>query len=98
MAKKPGFLVETMLSIAVPKAMEWGAEKLVQWLDDAYADNPELVKTLTVSLYPFIDIYVEGYVQKTKAKWDDTAVDEIMEAIEEFANKHSISLPQLDSD
>lgn len=96
--KELSWLNEALLGFLLPKALNMGGDAVLGWLEKAYADDPVLVKTATVSLYPLIDVYVEKFAEQTETKLDDKAVDEVLETIEKFANNHAIQLPNLDAD
>lgn len=95
---KLSWLNELLLSFILPRALEIGGDELKKYLEKAYVENPQLISTLLVSLYPFIDVYVETYAAQSNTKLDDKTVAELMDSLEEFANAHSIQLPNLDAD
>ena len=98
MASKLTWLHEALLGFILPRALEIGGDELRKVLDKAYAESPDLVRTSVVSLYPFIDVYVEKYAAQTKTQLDDKAVAALMDTIEKFANDYEIGLPNLDAD
>lgn len=98
MPLKLNWLNEAILGFVLPKVLDIGGDELKKLLDKAYAENPELIKTTVVSLYPFIDVYVEKYATQSKTKLDDKAVAELMETVEAFAAENEIELPNLDED
>lgn len=60
--------------------------------------KPAERKTVLVSLYPAIDVQLEGLVKKSKTKLDDAGVLAIKDAIEQSADLNGIDLPNLDED
>lgn len=98
MATNLSWFHEAILGFILPKALEIGGGELRKVLDKAYLENPDLIKTTVVSLYPFIDVYVEKYAAQSKTKLDDKAVEQLMNTVEAFAGDNGITLPNLDSD
>jgi hypothetical protein len=92
------WLNEVLLGFILPKALSIGGDELKKFLQKAHDDNPVFVETTIVSLYPFVDVYLEKYAGQTETKFDDKAVSELMETLEEFAADNSIDLPNLDED
>jgi len=95
---KLSFLHELLLNMILPTVLLAGAAFFAQWLEKAWQENPELVSMLLVSLYPFIDVYVEKFVLQTKTKIDDKTVASLKLTLENFAAGHEIELPNMDSD
>lgn len=98
MATNLSWLNDLLLGIILPSVLAIGGVKLLEFMEKAYTENPELVKTTVVSLYPFVDVYVEKYAAQSKTKYDDKAVAELMRTVETFAGLHGITLPNLDAD
>ena len=98
MAKELSWFHEMLLNFILPRLLDMGGAELTKLLEKAYAENPDLIRTTVVSLYPFVDVYVEKFAAASKTKLDDDAVDELMDVIEAFALAHQIELPNLDTD
>jgi hypothetical protein len=92
------WLNDILLGLILPSVLAIGGAKLLEFMEKAYKENPDLVRTTVVSLYPFIDVYVEKYAAESKTKYDDKAVAELMRTVETFAGLHQITLPNLDND
>ncbi len=67
-------------------------------LENFYAKNPTGAKAFAIGLYVGIDTFVEEFVKQSKTTIDDKGVAELKKDLEEFAVKHSFSLPNLDED
>lgn len=96
--KKLPWWQEMVLNMLIPTILVYGAEVVAGWLEKVWQENPQLIKTLLVSVYPFIDGYVENYAAMTKTKVDDNAVSSIKQLLEGFAAAHEIELPNVDTD
>lgn len=73
------------------------SEQFETILDKFYEKKPATAAALANSLYVWIDTFVEDYAETTGNTVDDKAVDEFKEAIENFCEKHSIPLSNLDA-
>lgn len=98
MAKQPSAIAEFFINMALPYFLQIGGTAFSALLQKAYTDNSELIKTMVISLYPFVDVYLERAAEKSKTKIDDKIVTEFKTAIETFAEENSIELPNLDND
>lgn len=98
MAKK-GKLIEFLLRVfasSFDKLLDEGGNGVEQLLDEGYQKEPVLTTELIPLLYKYWDTLVEDYVQKTKTPIDDKVVLEVKQAIERFAAKNNIVLPNAD--
>ena len=62
------------------------------------AREPEHGKVLLTSLYPVVDVELEGIFDSTPNELDDAAVDGLKAAMETVAKEVGITLPNLDQD
>jgi hypothetical protein len=95
MASKIG---EIIASAVVPILANVGKDKLVEVLDKLKEQNESTYKTTIISLYPIVDLQLEGVTDKTKTNIDDLFVDALKGAIEESAAKNGLVLQNLDQD
>lgn len=91
-------ITDVIVSALAPVVKSVAKDKLVELLDQLKEKNEANYKTTLVSLYPIIDVQLEGVTDKTKTNIDDAVVDALKEAIEESATKNSVTLQNLDAD
>lgn len=96
--KKMPWWQELALNMLIPAILIYGTAAVARWMEKAWEENQRLVTMMLVSIYPFIDVYVEKYAEATKTKVDDKAVDTIKGLLESFAAAHEIELPNQDDD
>ena len=74
-------------------------EKVLTTLfDTIVTKQPEHGKVVLASLYPVVDVELEGLADDTKNKIDDAVVDAVKKAMEDVAAKHGIILSNVDDD
>lgn len=85
-----GFSKEAVIQTAIEKGGEW--------VESFYSRDPENAKRLVIGLYGLIDTVGEDAAARSKKDWDDKAVDEAKEELEQFAASKGFELLNLDND
>lgn len=88
---------EFILSMVLPLLAKYGSESLAGLLNKMAEKNPDVHKTLLVSIYPAIDVHLEALAKESKTKIDDPFVSGFKMAIELSAFEKGIELPNLDA-
>lgn len=88
---------EFILGALLPMFTQYGSMELANLLRKLAIKNPEVLKTLVVSLYPAIDVHLEQIATESKTRIDDPFIQAFKSAIEIVAAENSIELPNLDA-
>lgn len=96
--KKVFKFIGKILGFSKEAVIERAIDRGGEWVESFYARDPENAKRLVIGLYGLIDTVGEDAAERSKADWDDKAVDEAKEELEQFASSKGFTLLNLDND
>ena len=96
MKKLWGFLKRVFNSVKGP-AIEEGGQFFEEALESYAVKDPVRASALVSSLHAFVDTELEDLAKKTKTDVDDLSVEEIKAELQEFADRHNLTLQNFDA-
>lgn len=86
-----------LFGVAKGPLIEKTIDSLGESLESFAAKKPAAAAALVSSLYVWIDTEVEDAASRSKVDYDDIAVDEAKDELEQFALRHNLTLQNLDA-
>lgn len=87
-----------LFGVAKRPVVERTIDSLGESLESFAQKKPQAAAALASSLYVWLDTEVEDVAKKSKTDIDDIAVEQAKKEIEEFAERHGLTLQNLDQD
>src|SRR5574339_994921 len=92
------FMKTYILGFAEDKLLDEGGQALEKALEAFREKKPEIADALVVNLYMLITTVGKDVVVKTENPYDDHAVAEVLAEVKEYAERHGITLPEIDKE
>lgn len=89
------FIKTYAISFAEKPLLDEGGQALEKMLEKFREKNQEAADGLVVSLYMLATTVGEDVVADTENVYDDHALEEVISELKEYAEKHGITLPEI---